>query len=309
MKKTILRLISLALILLIGVSGVSATQWWDPLAVERQIYTFLTEELKLSSAAACGILANIEYESAFQVTIIGDQGTSFGLCQWHNERYTALRSYCMARGLDYRTVEGQMAYLAYELKSTYMSLYGALRAVENSAEGAYRAAFLWCIQFERPADMERKAVVRGNAARYKYWNRYNSVVIVGAVEDDNTPPEPEDVIEHFSGETPGIIMEPKPEQQPEQSYEGYRYSVPRPEADRLPYYHGPKLRTPGSNGYTGFAAGMLFMVLGDGRKYGWYLPEPEAREEELPEDSGKIAASHLHIPAMYDMIEHKRRNM
>ena len=308
MKKTILRLISLALILLIGVSGVSATQWWDPLAVERQIYTFLTEELKLSSAAACGILANIEYESAFQVTIIGDQGTSFGLCQWHNERYTALRSFCMARGLDYRTVEGQMAYLAYELKSTYLPLYGTLRSLENNAEGAYRAAYLWCIQFERPADMERKAVTRGNAARYKYWNRYNSVVIVGESEDSGVAPDPENVMGSIADDKPEFIVAPKPETQ-EQDGTGYRYQVPRPEADRLPYFHGPTLRTYGSNAYTGFAVGMLFMILSDGRRYGWYLPEPEEREEELPEDAGKMTASHLHIAAMYDMIEHKRRNV
>jgi hypothetical protein len=308
MKKTILRLISLALILLIGVSGVSATQWWDPLAVERQVYTFLSEELKLSSAAACGILANIEYESAFQVTIIGDQGTSFGLCQWHNERYTALRSFCMARGLDYRTVEGQMAYLAYELKSTYLALYGALRSVENSSEGAYRAAYLWCIQFERPADMERKAVIRGNAARYKYWNRYNSVIIVGEIEEPNAAPDPEDMMNNFTGETPELIITPKPET-PEQTDTGYRYEVPRPEADRLPYFHGPTIRAYGSNGYTGFAVGVLFMTLGDGRRFGWYLPDPEEREEDLPEDTGKMTASHLHIPAMYDMIEPKRRNV
>lgn len=166
-------LLVLALMLCIPVSASS-----ERLAVERQVYTYLTDHLGLNSAAACGILANIEEESAFQPTVVGDQGTSYGLCQWHNERYATLQSYCLARGLDYRTVDGQMAYLNFELSSTYSTLMTALRTVENSPDGAYRAAYLWCIQFERPADMETKAVSRGNTAKYKYWNRYNSLAIL-----------------------------------------------------------------------------------------------------------------------------------
>ena len=304
MKKHFVRLISLALILVLAVSGVCATQWWDPLAVERQIYSFLTEDMKLSSAAACGILANIEYESAFQVTIIGDYGTSFGLCQWHNERYTALRGYCMARGLDYRSVEGQMAYLGYELKSTYLSLYAALRSLPNSPEGAYQAAYLWCIRYERPADMEQKAVTRGNSARYKYWNRYNSMSLV--VRDEPTYEEPEDVIEQITDQRPSIsapVVAQKPEKEQEH---GLVYVAPEPDLFRFPGYHGPTSYEPHSNGYTGFAVGVLFMWLGDGRRNGWYLPGPEETEEEVPMDPGKNLGSHLHIPAMCDMIEHKR---
>lgn len=283
MKRTILRLVSLALILMLTLSAVCATQWWDPLVVERKVYTYLTEELKLNSAAACGILANIEYESAFQVTIVGDHGTSFGLCQWHAGRYTALRSYCMAQGLDYRTVEGQMAYLAYELKSTYMPLYSALRSVENTADGAYRAAYLWCIQFERPADMQKKAVTRGNSARYKYWNRYNSITIITPVVD--TEPDPDELIEEITEEVPAITISPEPERH-EQTSGGRRYIAPRPEKDRFPAYHGPRLKHIGSNRYTGFAVGMLYCLLSDGRKYGWQLPDPE-ESGEIPEEISK----------------------
>lgn len=283
MKRRILRLLALGLILMLTASAVCATQWWDPLTVERKVYTYLTEELKLNSAAACGILANIEYESAFQVTIIGDHGTSFGLCQWHNERYTALRGYCMARGLDYRTVEGQMAYLAYELKSAYLPLYSALRSVENSADGAYRAAYLWCIQFERPVDMQRKAVTRGNSARYKYWNRYNSVTILNPEQDYYE--DPEELIEEIIEEEPAITISPEP-QQSQQTEAGRRYIAPRPQRDRFPGYHGPSLKRPGSNRYTGFAAGMLFGLLSDGRKYGWQLPAPE-ESGEIPEEIGE----------------------
>lgn len=302
MKKTILRFVCLVLILLILAPGADATQWWDPLAVERKVYTYLTEELKLSSAAACGILANIEYESAFQVTIVGDEGTSFGLCQWHDGRYTALRGYCMARGLDYRTVEGQLAFLAYELKSTFIALYGALRSVDNSAEGAYRAAYLWCIQYERPADMERKAVIRGNTARYKYWNRYNSMVSAGPVI--STEPDPEEVVEEIVDRTPSSVLDPQP--QPEQDREDdRRYSAPKPERDQFPGYHGPILRQPHSNGYTGFAVGVTFALLGDGRKQGWQLPEPEELEEEIPEKP----MFPLQQGMKYDMIKPNSRRV
>lgn len=303
MKKTLVRLVSLALILVLAVTGVCATQWWNPLAVERQIYSYLTEGLKLSSAAACGILANIEYESAFQVTIIGDHGTSFGLCQWHNERYTALRGYCMARGLDYRSVEGQMAYLGYELKSSYISLYAALRSLPNTPDGAYQAAYLWCIRYERPVDMEQKAVTRGNAARYKYWNRYNSVSMIA--KEEPTYEEPEDLIEEITENKPALSVPAAP-QKPVYNEHGLVYVAPKPDPDQFPGYHGPSLTEPHSNGYTGFAVGVLFMILSDGRRSGWYLPEPEESREEVPEDSGKNPGSHLHIPPRYDMIEHKR---
>lgn len=259
MKRMILRILALVLVLTMTTVGVWAQDWWDPFAVERQIYTYLTEELKLSSAAACGILANIEYESAFQVTIIGDQGTSFGLCQWHDGRYTALKSYCVARGLDYQSVEGQMEYLAFELKSSYTGLYGSLRSVDNSAEGAYQAAYLWCIQFERPADMERKAEERGNSAKYKYWNRYNSIIMI---TDEDLLIEPEEIIEELT-QDPAPITIPHRVEYVEQEEEGRHYVAEKLEKRQYINWHGPK-QIPVANGSTGFAVGMLFVLAGDG---------------------------------------------
>lgn len=286
MNRKILGMIALALVLVTAAGTVSATEWWDPLAVERQIYTYLTEELNLNSAAACGILANIEYESNFQVTIVGDQGTSYGLCQWHNERYTALRSVCVARGLDYRTVEGQMEYLSYELRSSYTSLMGALKAVENTADGAYQAAYLWCIHFERPVDMEQKGAIRGNSAKYKYWNRYNSLSMVNMMPEEVL--DPEEVINRFR-EEPVVIPVPESEKQTENNGESRRFVAVKPEKKQYVPYHGPEenvLRT--SNGAVGFSVGMLFLIAGDGVKRELRLPEPEPAEEELPEEPKKV---------------------
>ena len=182
------------------------------LAVEREVYDYLTNELMLSEAAACGVLANIEHESAFQPTIFGDKGTSYGLCQWHNERFSALRGYCSALGLDYRTVQGQMAYLKYELGNKYTSLLLSLQAIDNTPEGAYRAAHLWCIQFERPSNMQAKAAQRGELARGKYWPRYsNYQPIILLPEPEETEPNPEVIIEQLKQNPVTIPLPPAEE--------------------------------------------------------------------------------------------------
>ena len=60
---------------------------YSKLDTETAITTFLRREMKLNPAAIQGILANIEYESGFSPTVWGDEGTSYGLCQWHESRY------------------------------------------------------------------------------------------------------------------------------------------------------------------------------------------------------------------------------
>lgn len=144
------------------------------LRVERQILEFATEEMGLNVAAACGILANIEAESNFRTGCIGDNGTSYGLCQWHNSRFQDLKSYCLLRGLDYTTVEGQLQFMFHELKTTYPGTYNKLLRVPNTSQGAYDAAWAWCIYYERPAGMETSAAKRGRTAQMKYWMRYGT---------------------------------------------------------------------------------------------------------------------------------------
>lgn len=183
------------------------------LNVERQVFDFLTNELMLSNAAACGVLANIEHESSFQPAIYGDRGTSYGLCQWHNERFAALRGYCSALGMDYRTVEGQLAYLRYELGNRYTTLLLTLQSIDNTPAGAYRAAQLWCIQFEKPSNMQVKAAQRGELARDKYWVRYNRSVPIMQMETEPDPeetlPNPEVLIEQLRQNPVTIPLPPE----------------------------------------------------------------------------------------------------
>ena len=212
-KRNFIRLLA-AVLLIALLSPCVLADVGERLAVEREIYDFLTGELMLSNAAACGVLANIEHESNFQPTIYGDKGTSYGLCQWHNERFSALRGYCAALGLDYRTVEGQMAYLKYELGNKYTSLLLNLQAIDNTPDGAYRAAYLWCIQFEKPSNMQVKAVQRGELAQGKYWPRYNRFEPIIMIEPlpPETEPNPEVLIEQLKQNPVTIPLPPEEEQ-------------------------------------------------------------------------------------------------
>ena len=143
------------------------------------IFDFLINDMELNSAAACGVLANIEKESAFRHDVYGDGGTSYGICQWHDfsegeGRFTNLKNYCDANGLDWQSVNGQLKFLYYELSSSpwYSRTLNYLRSVPNTEQGAYDAALYWCYYFEIPAQKDVQAALRGENARDKYWPVY-----------------------------------------------------------------------------------------------------------------------------------------
>jgi fibronectin type 3 domain-containing protein len=164
----------------------------------KEIYSFLINTMGLNSAAACGVLANIRRESYFNPTSYGDNGTSYGICQWHDTstgtgRFTNLINWCAANGYDYTSLDGQLHFLQYELsqnnsKILYngQTIYGALLAIPNSAEGAYNAGYYWCNYFEVPFsnDPARRAAeceARGALARDTYWLVYSEPVLEDAV--------------------------------------------------------------------------------------------------------------------------------
>ena len=132
---------------------------------------FLKSELGLNTAAVSGIAANIWYESSFDPNRIGDDGTSFGICQWHNERWGYLSQFCSDYGYDSRSAEGQLRFLKYELETEYGDLLSRLRESENSKEGAYYCAFYFCVDYEYPEDMETKANERGDFACNSVFDR------------------------------------------------------------------------------------------------------------------------------------------
>ena len=134
-----------------------------------EIYQYLVNNMSLNHAAACGVLANIQCESNFSPLSLGDGGTSYGICQWHNGRFSNLISFCNSKGIDYNTVSGQLEYMNYELQTSYPGVLNYLRNVPNTAQGSYDAAYYWCAHFEIPAHTELRAAQRGNLAVNEYY--------------------------------------------------------------------------------------------------------------------------------------------
>ena len=153
------------------------------------IYNFLKNEIGLNTAAACGVLANIEKESSFRNDVLEygytwETGGGYGICQWTNSprtantgRRTNLVNWCNSNGYDYTSLVGQLYYLKYELNTSYYYKYvtSKLLSVEDSAQGAYEAAYNWCYYFEVPAGYNTGvSETRGNIARNTYWPQYKS---------------------------------------------------------------------------------------------------------------------------------------
>lgn len=138
---------------------------------EKKCYNYFTKTMGLNCAGACGILANIKYESGFRPTAKGDGGTSIGICQWHNSRMKALINYCKKNDLNYKTIEAQLKYLEYELSKSYKRVLNYIKKVPNTATGAYNAGYKWCYDFERPAKKSESSIKRGNYAK-EYFKKY-----------------------------------------------------------------------------------------------------------------------------------------
>ena len=120
-----------------------------------------------NTAAAIGIIANIKQESDFRTNCVGDKGTSFGICQWHNARGTAMKNFVGA-GWE-SNLSGQLDFLIHELESSYPSLLSELKGVPNTLEGAKTAADRFVRVFERPANVDKSSLKR-QANAENYWS-------------------------------------------------------------------------------------------------------------------------------------------
>lgn len=116
--------------------------------IQDTTYIFLTTELGMSPGGACGAMGNFQVECAWNLTAVGDNGTSFGLCQWHNDRWQNLRSFCAGNGFDDSSLEGQLRFLQHELSTTQGAVMPYMQSAGNSAGGARSAALSWAQIFE-----------------------------------------------------------------------------------------------------------------------------------------------------------------
>ncbi len=180
MKKAITKtlLVLFSVFILAGVIPLSANAASTSNNNKTKIFSYLTNELDFNSAAACGIMANIEKESNFRSNVIIRDSNgllSGGLCMWNGGRLNNLKSYCSKNGLNYLSIEGQLSYLKAELqKKQYSHIYKYLMNVKDNSSGAYDAAYYWCYYFEVPVSRGSKSVQRGNTAVKSYWPVYGN---------------------------------------------------------------------------------------------------------------------------------------
>lgn len=181
---------------------------------EQTIYNYLTKTAGLNCAAACGVLANLEAESAFRpnnlqnsyerklghtdetYTAAVDSGAygnfakdsaGYGLAQWtYWSRKQKLLEYAKGKGKSIGDIAMQLEFLAQEIKG-YSGVWNCLTTVENTAEGAYKAGHTVCYSYEAPAAKETSSVTRGNRAKVffaKYSGKQESTA--GTVQNVDT---------------------------------------------------------------------------------------------------------------------------
>ncbi len=178
MKRTLRWFFSVVIMLAVAIPAFSA-QGVSSQNNKSKIFSYLTEEIGFNTAAACGIMANMEHESGFNPSSVMYDSNgllSGGLCMWNGSRFYSLQRFCNNKGYNYLGIPGQLRYLEHELKSAYYKhIYKYLKRVENSASGAYDAAYYWCYYFEIPANRSYQANRRGSAAATSYWNKYSKM--------------------------------------------------------------------------------------------------------------------------------------
>lgn len=128
-------------------AGLGATGGAPPAGTgpaQSQVAKFLINNLHLSPAGAAAVLGNIQNESGFNTSVLGDNGTSQGLVQWHAGRLDALRAYARSVGGQPTDLNVQLGYLRQELTGPYS---GVLHQLQTTTDPAAAAA-MFDQQFE-----------------------------------------------------------------------------------------------------------------------------------------------------------------
>ena len=167
----------------------------------QEIYKYLTQTMGLNTAAACGVMTNINVESAMSPINLQDKyhesiGLSdseytgwvdsgkytkftsdkagYGLCQWtYPGRKSNLLSYAKNQKKSIGNLRMQMEFFENELTNSYQSVYVTLKNVPNTAAGAYIAAAEMCMCYEIPVNTVATAASRGKTCLSKYWKQYS----------------------------------------------------------------------------------------------------------------------------------------
>lgn len=116
-----------------------------------------------SKEQAAGIVANLNHESALDPNAVGDNGSAYGIAQWHPDRQ---KDFAKWAGHDIRqsSVAEQLDFVNYELRSGRDAGARDAGMLIHDTDNAYDAAQYFSRHFERPRDADAQAEARGNAA-------------------------------------------------------------------------------------------------------------------------------------------------
>ena len=126
---------------------------------------FFREDAGLNNAVIAGILANIQRESGFDPTRVGDSGNAFGLCQWNEKRQKRLDSLCKRASLSRDEISTQQIFMIAELQVYYPDTWMLLQWLAETEDDAAWAAWYICKNYEAPVHMEEELVIRQQLAK------------------------------------------------------------------------------------------------------------------------------------------------
>ena len=126
----------------------------------KEIYDYI-RQIGLSKFHAMGMLANIQAESSFDPSVMGDNGTSGGLFQHHKTRLTNLKAFAERRGTPWTDWKTQVDFALTEpAGKQYASL---------NFKSAADASIWFTKYFEIPANKDQQAAKRvNNLKNYDY---------------------------------------------------------------------------------------------------------------------------------------------
>lgn len=110
-----------------------------------KLLKFLTDK-GLTLEQASGIAGNIQAESNFDPSALGDNGTSLGIAQWHKDRKNNLIDFCKSRKQKSTSIDCQLEFLWYELSTKYSNVLSLIKSSKTTSE----AAEIFASKYERP---------------------------------------------------------------------------------------------------------------------------------------------------------------
>lgn len=144
---------------------------------QREAYEYFTNKRGMSKIQALAIIGNLMAESGLKDDIYGDNRTSYGIQQWHNERMDKLFKYAKKKGHSTPTFKDQLEFLAdeYEGKTGYSNFLYTRKGKEGPGYYNYsRQDFMNAnnlkdavVAWNQGAGRPHKSVIR-NDDRYDY---------------------------------------------------------------------------------------------------------------------------------------------